>query len=204
MGKKFSRLSNWWVRQPEVFKEFEGGGTSGLSIAALKCAIAISLNIDFNTRKVRISLTDLQKVTGLSRPMVARGIAILESLNVINVYKASYVNTYEMTIHKDDERWAKIPHDLLTKRLCELPNRGAIGVASLKIYLLLVSFRPNASQELSITHENIRSYTGIQKKHVRPALDVLFSHSLIRITSAESSGGEHSYNVYTIMGISVE
>lgn len=203
MGKRFSRLPNWWVREEEVFKEFEGGATSGVSIAALKCAMAISLKIDFTTRQVQMSFSELQKMTGLSRPMVSRGIAILESLGIVNIFKNSYINTYRMTITKDDDRWAKLPTDLLTSRLCELPNRGAIGVAALKLYLLLVSFRPNISQDISMTHENMRNYTGIQKKHVRPALDILFSHSLIRITSAASSGGEHSYNVYTIMGISV-
>jgi len=202
MARRFSKLPSWWLRDGTCL-QLEGGNTSGPSIAAFKCAMAISTKIDFSSRKVKLSFTDLQTLTGLSRPMVSRGIALLEALEILNVDRSSYTNQYQLTVIADDENWAKLPVDAVIRRLPHLPNRGSVGLAALKVYMQLVAVRPNQSLEVAITHERLRDLTGIQKNQVRPALDVLFSHSLIRITQNEYQGNKHLHNVYTIMGLTM-
>ncbi|WP_110186030.1 replication protein [Pokkaliibacter plantistimulans] len=199
----WSAVPTWWVRAHGA-SVFAGGKQTGTSIAALKVLMAISLMANFHTRKARNSLSDLEILTGLSRPMVLAGIKDLEQKEIVLVDRNNHVSEYEMTIEEDDHNWGKLPHDLLRKHLPEITNRGAITLAALKIYFLLVAIRPNQSLSVSISHENIRFETGIQTKHVRPALDVLINHSLIRLSVSEGAEpgelkGRH--NVYTLLGL---
>lgn len=198
---RFSALPTWWVRELGM-SAFLGGSQAGESIAALKVLMAISVLMNFHTRKAKNSCTDLEKLTGLSRPMVLKGIGVLEGLGVVDVNRDAYVNEYELTANEDDRGWAKLPYDRIRSRLPELSNRGVVPLAALKIYLVLVALRPNTSQSLSISHEKLRDYTGVQKKHIRPALDILYSHSLIRLSLVdENAKGRH--NLYTLQGISI-
>lgn len=198
---RFSALPTWWVRELTM-GAFLGGGQAGTSIAALKVLMAISSLMDFYSRKAKSSFSDLEKLTGLSRPMVLKGISVLEGLAIVVVDRTGHVNQYELTVKEDDRAWAKLPTDRVRLRMPELSNRGIVPLAALKIYLMLVALRPNTSTSLSISHENLRNYTGVQKKHIRPALDILYSHSLIRLSLVEeNSKGRH--NLYTLQGITV-
>lgn len=202
---RWNAVPTWWVRAPGT-SSFAGGKQTGTSIAALKVLIAISLMANFHTRKARNSLSDLEILTGLSRPMVLSGIKDLEEKEIVRVDRTNHVSEYEMTIEEDDPNWGKLPHDLLRKHLPEITNRGAVTLAALKIYFLLVAIRPNHSLSVPISHENIRQATGIQTKHVRPALDVLINHSLIRLSVSEGTEpGEPKgrHNVYTLLGLKV-
>ena len=203
---RWSAVRTWWVRDSELgLKAFIGGHQVGASIASLKVLMAISLLADFNSRSARNSVSDLEKITGLSRPMVLAGITGLESRGIILVDRSSYVNEYLLEISASDNNWGKLPYERLRKHLPDISNRGAVVLAALKIYILLVSHRPNNSVSLSFSHKNMRDLTGIQTKHVRPALDVLLNHNLIRLTvndsNVNSENYEGRYNVYTLLGI---
>ncbi|MFT7404893.1 hypothetical protein [Zhongshania sp.] len=203
---KWSALRTWWVRDNELgLKAFTGGHQAGTSLASLKVLMALSLLADFHLRTARNSVSDLEKITGLSRPMVLAGITDLESKGIISVGRSSYVNEYLLKESASDVKWAKLPYERLRKRLPDISNRGAVVLAALKIYILLASYRPNASVSLSFSHQKIRDLTGIQTKHVRPALDVLLNHTLIRLTVDDSNVSSENYkgkhNVYTLLGL---
>lgn len=197
---RFSKFPTWWTRSRGMVV-FKGGGSAGASIAALKCLIAISTIIDFYSRKGRVSFSDLELITGLSRPMVVKGIEMLEALEIAGVNRTGHVNEYELTVLGDDDKWAKLPVDRLKQHLPLLPNRGVVPLTALKIYLLLVSLRPNNSLSLSIGYDRMRELLGVQKAQIRSALDILYSHALIRITKNEEVDAKH--NVYTILGLSL-
>lgn len=195
---RFSKCPTWWTRNGTLI-EFHGGRTAGSSIAALKCAMAISTIIEFHSRRGQISYSGLEQLTGLSRPMVQRGIERLEELEIINADRSGHANNYQLTTLPDDDYWAKLPAGRVQQHLPSILNRGAIPLAALKIYMLLVSIRPNDSSSVSISYDKLREQTGIQRAHIRSALDILYSHSLVRITRNEEVEGKH--NVYTILGI---
>jgi hypothetical protein len=200
MARKFSKCPTWWVRDPEQnLSKFVGGKSSGCGIAALKCLIALSSSIDFWTRQAKLSLSDLEKLTGLSRPMVIRGLGRLVEAGIVLVDKTNHVHVYELTEKTGDSYWAKIPFDRVRKHLPEIGNRGEVYLTALKIYLVLVSIRPNESDSVAIGYEKIRDYVGCQRSKIRPALDVLYSHTLIRIAQSDESKERH--NVYTILGL---
>lgn len=205
MAARWSALPTWWVRQLRL-GTFTGGNQAGRSIAAVKVLLALSLLADFHTRQVKCSLSDLETLTGLSRPMVITGTAALEGMEILKVDRSGHVNEYELVVTDEDKNWGKLPYELLRKHLPEIVNRGGITLAALKIYMLLVSWRPNQSLSIAISHDKIREETGIQTRHVRPALDVLINHTLIRLSVSEgATPGEIKgrHNVYTLLGLTV-
>lgn len=205
MAARWCALPTWWVREQGI-DIFMGGNQAGKSIAALKILIGLALLADFHSHRARNSLSDLETITGLSRPMVIAGIVELETKGIVLVDRDGHVNEYELVVPEKDQNWGKMPYETLRKHLNEISSRGTITLAALKIYILLVSWRPNQSLTISIGHEKIREETGIQTRHVRPALDILINHTLIRLSISEgktSSEPQGRHNIYALLGLSL-
>lgn len=204
MARRFSKCPTWWLRVPSFpGSDFKAGKFAGTSIASLKCVMAISSKIDFSSCKAKLSFSDLEGLTGLSRPMVSKGIAIVEALEIVRVDRSGHGNEYELTVTDDDKYWAKLPTDKMAAQLPLILNRGAVSLAALKIYMQLVALRPNDSDTVALTHEKMRELTGVQKTHIRPALDVLINHSLIRLNQVTSAESKFFHNQYTLLGLQV-
>lgn len=201
--QRWAAFRSWWVRE-QGFSGFRGGSHTGKSIAALKVMIALTLLANFKTGRTKTSMVDLEKLTGLSRPMVIAGIADLEAKRLLKVDRTGKPNEYELLRPETDTKWGKIPYDLLRAHLPEIVNRGAHTLAALKIYLLFVTLRPNDKPAIALSHERIRDRTGIQARHVRAGLDILINHSLIHI-DLNDGGKKDEYqgrhNVYTLKGL---
>ena len=201
MAARFSKCPTWWVNNNKLgIKKFGGGAKTGESISALKCVLAISLSIDFHTRKAKLSISDLEKLTGLSRPMVIRGLKSLEGLGIIDIDKTEHTYQYELTVSEGNENWGKIPYERVRARLPEIGNRGIVTLTALKIYILLIWARPNESLSVSMGYDKLLNYLGCQRCHLRPALDILYSHMLIGIKK-EGLDAKALHNVYTILGL---
>lgn len=202
---RWSSVPTWWIREMGI-SVFIGGKQTGTSIAALKILLAVVLLADFHTRKTSSSLSDLEGLTGLSRPKVIDGINDLEQKRILIVNRDGHVNEYELVMPEDDKQWGKIPYQNLRRYLAEISNRGIMTLAGMKIYLLLVAWRPNDSSSISISHEKIREQTGVQTRHVRAGIDVLINHRLIRVSTNEARTPnkiQAGYNVYTLLGLNL-
>lgn len=82
--KLFAKLNMWWVDAP-FFKKVINNQETGKGIAVLKTAIAIAMQSDFHSRESKISYSELENITGLSRPMVSKAIQILIQENIIEL-----------------------------------------------------------------------------------------------------------------------
>jgi DNA-binding transcriptional ArsR family regulator len=200
MSLRFSKLPSWWIRQNYLRTVFRGGSEVGTSIAALKCVIGISLVIDFRSRRGRISISELEDFTGLSRPMVQRGIKLLETMDIIEIDRG-HANEYTLTELPDDSYWTKLPVDRLKRNVSTIPNRGIVPLTALKIYLLLLSFRKNDSVHITMPYDFFCSELGIQRSHIRSALDILYSHKLLHVSHEPRVKLGSQPNVYTILGL---
>ncbi|WP_257985227.1 hypothetical protein [Shewanella sp. GutCb] len=196
-SQRFGALPNWWFRDDSLFTNLRGNKT-GEGIAAMKCLLALSVLIDFKTKSVEASLSDLESITGLSRPMVIKGLYTLEKFNVISADKDSYKNKYTILVKPEDQKWAKVPTDMTRKKLKEISNRGIAPFVALKIYITMLSLRFGDKIRVKLSHETIRNYTKIQPKQVRAGLDVLFSCSLIHLQPRD----EQTSNEYILIGVS--
>jgi hypothetical protein len=197
MGKLFSICPSWWVRNSKL-KKLKGGESTGVSIAAIKCILGISVMVNFNTRSAKVSFSDLEKLTGLSRPMVSKGIARLEKLKIIKVSRNYHTNEYKLNFSDDDEGWAKVPVDRIKLNLPSISNRGQASLVALKIYMVVISVRNNKTIRVPIAYKTLTAYTGVQKAKVRAGLDILYSHSLLHVTPPDDN---NSSNIYTILGL---
>ncbi|EKL0057007.1 hypothetical protein VXG39_004805 [Vibrio parahaemolyticus] len=195
-GQRFGTLPNWWFRNGKLFSELKAN-QAGEGIAVMKCLLAMSVLIDFYTKDVDASITDFEKITGLSRPMVIKGISRLQNLGIIEVDKTNYRNNYKFVVKADDSRWAKVPLNITRKKLSQISNRGTAPFVALKVYITLLSLRRNEEVNIKLTHEKIREYTRVQPNQIRAGLDVLFSYSLLHLLPKE----ENMSNEYQILGI---
>lgn len=196
MSKRFGALPNWWFRNEVLFSELKAHQT-GEGIASMKCLLALSVLIDFYTKDVEVSITEIETITGLSRPMVIKGMAKLENLGVINVDKTNYRNNYKLIVKPKDPCWAKVPCDMIRKQLKTISNRGIAPFVALKIYITLLSLRYQDKINVKVSHETIRNYTKVQPNQIRGGLDVLFSCSMIHLQPKE----ENASNEYKLIGV---
>lgn len=203
----FRQLPTWWVRDETALKRFKGGRWSGGSIAALKTLLAINSLCEMSGYSARVSYQGLMTITGLSRPMIARGVKALEANGLVSVNRGGYINDYSLTGSATDTGWAKVPCIKVQECLSGLPNRGEATLAALKIYVYLLSIRPNNEKEVSVSYLKIRTNTGISQKWVRPGLDLLFSNQLIHVRRVEGFTPDelnvtdlYYFNQYTITG----
>ena len=199
----FRKLPTWWLREGLGMKRFRGGGEAGTSIAALKCLLAITLESDGENREARVSYSALMDLTGLSRPMVARGVKRLEEEGITEVQRSGHVNVYRLGFVVGDARWAKVPRARVKKALGDIPNKGEAALAALKIYIELLSMRWNDTRQVNVSYDNLRDRVGVQRNRIRPGLDILFSRVLIHVKQVEEEAylvPGQARNVYSIAG----
>ncbi|EPE3196302.1 helix-turn-helix domain-containing protein [Enterobacter hormaechei] len=199
-GRRFGRLPNWWSRSANgddfLLMSLKSNDT-GTGIAAMKCLLAVSVLIDFHSRIAEVSLSGMEELTGLSRPMVIRGLARLEELGVVVSDKDYRTNRYELTIKSNDSYWAKVPVDTVRKRLKTISNRGIAPFTALKLYITILNLRYKDKTTVQVMHDTLRNYTGIQTNQVRHGLDVLYSSALLHLMPRE----DRATNEYQILGL---
>lgn len=198
----FCALPSKWIIDNGL-KEFRLD-SEGKIIAALKVLLTLNLVMDFHSKETsRISYSDIERATHLSRPMIRIGLSILIEKNLISVSCKKSENkglTYKFTTHGSNG-WARIPRDKLIAFLKGLRNRGRNSSASLKIYLTLASLRNNQSDITNIGYEKLREYTGLQSKDIRTAIETLFEYKMISVyQELDDLTRKYKANSYVILG----
>ncbi|MDN8223095.1 hypothetical protein QZK02_13275 [Acinetobacter baumannii] len=189
MTQKFGSLPT------KIFKDnkdspFTPGRYTGRHIAAIKCLIALGLTNNYKTKLVKLSYSQLESLTGCSKPMVVEGIKILEKEGLILKVpqtKSNVCNEYQL-IFPEKGNFVRLPYSYLRQILPDLPNKGVTALTALRIYLILLQIRPNHSPRVSITYNRLEDY-GINRKLIYKALEVLIASNLIRIHKAEDPNG---------------
>lgn len=179
----------------KIFKDDKGspfapGRYTGRHIAAIKCLIALGLKNNYNTRLVKLSYSQLESLTGCSKPMVVEGIKILEKEELVQKVpqtKSNVCNVYKL-VFPEKTKFVRLPYSYLRQLLPDLPNKGVTTLTALRIYLILLQIRPNLSPSVSITYSRLEAY-GINRKLVYKALEVLIVSNLIRVHKTEYPNG---------------
>lgn len=187
----------------ERLSQFPAGPNSGANMAGLRVYLALALRADFSDRRASVSLTDLQSLTGLSRPMVTKGIRTAVSASLIAVEASGYRHTYQLLSDEKELAFAKIPTARLRTALPQLPTRGFHALDALKVYLALVLVRPRDSFVVPIGVRNLVLRSHVQPRRVRAAIDVLINHRLVRIVEGDLNPGGHARHAYRLLGFEV-
>ena len=155
--KIFSKISLWWM-DTDIFRKELSYSATGKSIAILKTIIAIALVSDFDTRESEVSYSDLEEITGLSRPMVNISLKWLieKKWLKLNSNSRGRTNVYELIELDDDLSWTKLPYQPLIKNLKIISNRGPKSLTALKNYLMILRYRPNKEDvKLSLKSKHV-------------------------------------------------
>ncbi|WP_200965120.1 hypothetical protein [Pseudomonas aeruginosa] len=114
MAYRFSKLPTGWTRTTGCdLGAFKAGGQAGTSIAALKCLLAVSLQADFHTRTAAVSYNDFELLTGLSRPMISKGLRMLADMQILTI-AGDHAHRYTVN-EVGDNYWVRIPRHLDTQ-----------------------------------------------------------------------------------------
>jgi hypothetical protein len=176
------------------------GVHAGSHMAALRVYFALAIEADYHQRTVAMSLTQLERSTGLSRPMVAKGLGAAVDVGLLAVDDSSYRHSYRQLADDGDVSFAKIPKARLSAALPQLPTRGFHALDCLKIYAALLVVRPRLSFQVPISHKRLVSRTRVQPRRIRAGIDVLANHRLIHVASVASGSSGRTHNVYDLLG----
>lgn len=100
-----------------------------------------------------------------------------------------------------DATWAKVPQDRIRESLRYIPNRGRIGLAAVKVYIILLAMRNNLTCSSSISYAKIHGYTNVRLADIRMALNILITGGFLNIRpSVYSDLDNHTYNEYVMLG----
>jgi hypothetical protein len=199
-------MSNRWGSFPRwvgnTLTEFKAGKDAGVHMAALRVYLALALAADFDTREAFLSWSVLQERTGLSRPMVMKGIAAAEKAGLISIDTSGHRHSYRLLKKLDDEvPFTQVPLFELAGALPKLPTRGYHALDALKVYITLLTVRGRNSDRAAISHKKMQLRTGVQPGRIRSAIDVLVNHRLVHVERSESSEvGGHPHNEYLLLG----
>lgn len=221
-GQRWGSYPSWWVLSHGL-PRLQNAARNGPRVAALRTYLALAVLVDFHTRHVAVSISDLEAITGMSRPMVVAGTRVLEGITahqgvpkspttadlsapmlpVVQVHRSGKTTAFTL-LRDHSSAFAKVPRDLLRRELRGLPTRGTSALNAVKLYLALLSVRPNTSDRLPISHDKLVEYTGIRPDRLRSAIDVLFEHRLIRLEQIDAEDPKrpgHRRNVYYLLGL---
>lgn len=198
--------SNRWGSFPrwvgDTLTVFKAGNDAGAHMAALRIYLALALVADFDTREASVSWSALQQWTGLSRPMVKKGLAAAEKAGLISIDTSTHKHSYRLLKQSDDEiSFTQVPLLELRKALPKLPTRGYHALDALKVYITLLTVRGRNSDRAVISHKKIQVRTGVQPARIRSAIDALVNHRLAHVQSSEADEGSgHPHNEYLLLG----
>lgn len=213
----WAKFPTKWIRPPEnglrsiVWRKHKGD-----SIAALLVLISLAVKrnrdkmerSEENTAIVKATYDKIQDLVGISRSKIAKGLALLMELKIIEHVKNKTRSYYRIIGLDVAGSWAKLPQELLMQQpghIFEPFNlRSKSELDALKIYLLLLAFRNDMTGYTNIGYDKITKYTGVIARNIKKAKSHLISLGLIYVDSDKEDFMEeakHPPMRYKILGL---
>lgn len=150
---------------------------------------------------------ELQLATGLSRKLVADGLARLIELSLIKPVGSHQQRRYLIMWKEEGRGWFKLPCRAILREQKILPFmnftlRSKHELHAMKLYLFLAARRRNENEESFASYETIYERTGIPEKDIRKAISLLLVAGLLRSVDRHSDVGAKAYghNKYYFAG----
>lgn len=190
---QWAKMPVSWQRDPDTLNDFRSIST-GVAIAALKIYVALCLKAKFGPPTdpeagcAKKSLSELQELTGISRPMIIDGIKILRDFKIVKK-KREFINLYRIRDYHSAPSWVKLPTAYLfkggrTKRIqmiASLPSRGAVVRDALLLYLYLASIIDKNTKKARVSYERIGEVIGLDRSETSSAISFLSGALLINM-----------------------
>jgi hypothetical protein len=207
-----------WVPVPTNWIRFERGldqfpvNRLGHSIAALKLYMTIAMAharalVVGKGASVRLSYSDLEQMSGVSRGMIGPSLSLLGDRIEIGRGGGRRTNEYTLLGYPPVGGWAKLPaaHLLSSSALLRFEPRSKTDLAALKMYSLLVALRHNDTGWAQISYTKATEYMNTTRDYVSRAVSKLIDADLIFVRRAHQAGIDDSFapqrNIYSVKGL---
>ena len=201
--KEWSRMPSYWLRDEESLPlaamKWVGGNKSD-QIAALMIYIALTHNASDKPSAgnpeigiSKLTYSEIGEITGLSRAKIAGGLKVLFELEVVSSIGIGRNNVYKIVNYEAHGGWAKLPaKGLYSKDFSKIEVfhkfhlRTKNELNALKLYLIIVALRNDATNYAQVGYDKLSRYTGIHRSEIKSALSLLINMGLIQVDSATS------------------
>ena len=209
---RWVRIPTGWVHEMKLLQFRWEAGKGSANTASLMVFMAIAHTINANTGETTLTYDDLQRATSLSRPVISKGLRVLERMGLIEDLPEGKRSVYRLAnyvpLGTEWTGWAMLP----AKRLYNAESniipfvdfrlRSRVELDALKLLLLFVAFRDRNTNMANISYDKITLYTGIERGRIKSGLGFLATHSLVVTEQLPSSSNEHGVsNAYRVLGI---
>lgn len=198
----FGSMPYDWIKSQQL-KDFPARpGVTGRSISALKCYLAIAAYRDWDLGSSTLSIYDLTRICGSTKPTVLEGLTMLGAMGLmaVEVRAAGNVNRYILS-EFDDFNFRKVPQDKVVDCLSNIGNRGVRHLGALKLYLVMLYLRDSMTSTAIATHETLIEYSGARPEDVAASNGVLAAAGFVHIRkSSEWSRTGRPTNEYALLG----
>jgi len=150
-----------------------------------------------------VGYAELCENTGLSRKLVAGGLRRLENAGLILRDGNAQCRRYAL-LYRDGGKWSKIPCQPLVRNnrisaFHAFTMRSKYELHALKLYLYLLSIRPNERAYAQASYEKIHAATGIPERDIQRAIAHLVNVRLIEpVTRIDDE--QYGANAYRFFG----
>lgn len=213
---RWSKMPVSWQLDPEMHKTI-ARASQGEAIAALKLYIGFCLKANYGEKDglpkkgcVRISLSQLEALTDLSRPMVVAGLKLLKEWDIVTSLGGRPA-IYHIIEYETTKTWAKLTNRPLygaremnrMRGLESMPNRHRTTLHALQVYLYLGSIRNKDTNRAQVGYKQMCAVLGMPRNRLSAAISML-SAELITVRTAPviryEEGERHSTNHYWLRG----
>ena len=200
---RWSPMPRSWVDSHTLkILRTEAKETSGVVIASLKLYLALVMLADDKKQKevcgdgrLTVTFDRLMELLNLSRPMISQAKKLLIEKGVIGA--TANKPTIYMLVGYSKTSFSKLPKanlysnklkSTIIDKLAKFPSRGQAAMNALAVYILFLTVIQRGTSIAYIHYDQIAFRLKMPTNKIRPALDLLISHSFISIlrgTSAE-------------------
>lgn len=200
------RLPSAWINQRRL-NELKWGrnGSGANNTAALMALISIAHVADDVTGVSRITYTELEKTTELSRAKLAKGLGVLQEMELIERGKNGRSH-YLLSNYDQRGGWAKLPTESMYQAgriaaFAEFKLRQRAELDALKLFLLFIARRGQDTNAANIGYDAIEEYSGIERVRIKSGISLLTTLSLIQVDQIPRLNDPGMSHAYRIVGI---
>lgn len=205
-----------WVKLPTAWIEAEGlkafrwdSGQGANNTAALMCLLPLAHYADEDSGVIEMTYDSLETTTGLSRAKISGGLDVLQQHNVIRRKAFGRRSAFKL-VDFGASGWGKVPAKRLysptTHRIIFMNDfhlRKAVELNAMKLLLLFIARRDNATNLAQISYDKIEDYIGIDREKIRSGLSFLAALGMVHIEHIPSDiskfGISNAYRIPYLM-----
>lgn len=178
-------MPSFWIEngQLQEFAWLKGQGADNL--AALMILTSLLHNAERETGCIRLTYDQINEATDLSRSKISNGLDKLVECEIIfrDEIKQSY---YQLCNYDLNQGWAKFPAKVMYVRKSirmfnDFTLRKRTELDALKLYFLFASRRDRNTNYAHITYDQIAEASGINRIHIKSAISLLVTHTLLHV-----------------------